>query len=102
MLSCHGVSVKGWVETKALRESPGRYAFVEQAEPPAPSSCESARGSSTMSVPAGTVLHAGAGDEVVGVVFETVDLDVRVADGWMTTCVPSPWGDLELKFRSLR
>jgi hypothetical protein len=102
VLRCHGVTVRGWVESKALRESPGRYAFVEQAEPPAASTCESARGGSPMSVPAGTVLHAGADDEVVGVVIETIDLDVRVADGWMTTCVPSPWGDLQLRFRTLR
>jgi hypothetical protein len=102
VMRCHGVTVRGWVEAKALRESPGRYAFVEQAEPPQPSTCASMRNASPMSVPAGTVLHAGPDDAVVGLVVETIDLDVRVAEGWMNACVPSPWGDLELRFRSLR
>jgi hypothetical protein len=103
VLQCHGVRVSGWVETKTLRESPGRYAFVEQADPPAPSTCEAAQtGASPMSVPAGTVLYAGTGTDVVGVVVEPIDLDVRIEASWMTTCVPSPWGDLDLRFRMPR
>lgn len=97
VLRCHGVSVRAWVASKALRESPSRYAFVEQAEPPALSTCESLRGASPMPVPAGTLLYAG--DSLVGVVAKEVDLDVRVEGSWMSTCVPSPWGDLELRFR---
>lgn len=102
VLSCHGVTVSGWVETKSLRESPGRYAFVEQAEPPSPSTCEPMHEASPMSVPAGTVLYAGKGTEVVGVVVEAIDLDVRVEASWMTTCIPSPWGNLDLRFRMPR
>lgn len=103
VLQCKGVGVRGWVETKALRESPGRYAFVEQAEPPPLSSCADEREASSMLVPAGTVLHAGSDEpEVVGIVVEEIAMEVRVEGGWMATCVPSPWGDLELRFRALR
>ncbi|MFV8750735.1 hypothetical protein ACNOYE_09305 [Nannocystaceae bacterium ST9] len=103
VLRCHGVTVRGWVETKALRESPGRYAFVEPSEPPSLSSCESNDGASTMSVPPGTALFADVTADdatLVGVVVEEVDMPVRVEGGWMATCVPSPWGDLEVRFRS--
>jgi hypothetical protein len=97
-LRCHGVTVRGWVETKALHESPGRCAFVEQSEPPPLSSCESNDGASTMRVSPGTALFADA--TLVGVVVEEIDMPVRVQGGWMATCVPSPWGDLEVRFRS--
>ncbi len=101
VLRCHGVGVQGWVETAALRESPGRYAFVEQTEPPPVSTCAAMYEASlsTMPVPVGTVLH-GPTREVVGIVAHEVEMLVRVDGGWMATCVPSPWGDLDLWFRA--
>lgn len=97
VLRCKGVTVRGWVDNKALVESPGRYALVEETEPPTISSCPSNEDATSLLVGPGTPLFAD--DRVVGVVVEEIELPVRVHGAWMETCVPSPWGDLELRLR---
>lgn len=94
-LECKGVTARGWVETKLLKEAPGRYALVEQNQPPAISSCEGYDEGESVSVGPGTPLFIG--DALVGVVVEEVELLVQIHGAWMETCVPSPWGDLELR-----
>lgn len=97
-LACKGVTARGWVETKHLKETPGRYALVEQNQPPAISSCAGHDEGESISVAPGTPLFVA--DELVGVVVDEVELLVQISGPWMQTCVPSPWGDLELRLLS--
>ncbi|NVB38883.1 hypothetical protein G6O69_13660 [Pseudenhygromyxa sp. WMMC2535] len=106
VLRCRGVEVHGWVASRNLRESPARYSVLDRAQSPVSSSCEALRRSPTasvMRVPAGTPLFepkSGEDAALIGAVIEEVELLVESAgSGWWQACVPSPWGDLGLRFR---
>ncbi len=99
-LRCRGVVVKGWVEVRQLRELPGTYAFVEQSEPPALSTCARTRDAEPIQVLRGTILYAPERKQVIGVVVSDIELAAKPgAGGWWSSCAPSPWGDLEFGFR---
>jgi hypothetical protein len=102
-LTCRGVALRGFVESKAIVAGSASYSVVENA-PSRESSCAGHEGEMTM-VPRATPLYEPAGDGVgvlVGVVAQDVELSAAPGlDGWWTACVGSPWGDMTFRF-SLR
>ena len=102
-LRCRGVEIRGFVDKQAiLEEGAARYTLVAEA-PTRSSSCEGADEAAKISVPRATPLYEPrrSGEAtLVGVVREDVSLPANPgADGWWTSCVPSPWGDLVFQFR---
>lgn len=100
-LRCRGITVRGWVDARAIMENSARYAVVD--EQPAPrSSCEGAEGA-PITVPRATPLYEPTGDAsgaLIGVVAQDTELAANPGkDGWWTGCVGGPWGDLLFQFR---
>jgi hypothetical protein len=100
-LRCRGVEIRGFVAARAIVENTARYAVVEDA-PERISSCAGI-GGEAITVPRATPLYEPTGDSrgaLVGVVADEIDLPASPGvDGWWTSCVPSPWGDLVFQFR---
>ncbi|WP_157596079.1 hypothetical protein [Plesiocystis pacifica] len=104
-LRCKGVTVRGWVPRSALLGSNTRVVRAP-AESAPNSSCASNRapGVTRMLVAKATPLfeaRSGPDAELIGVTREAVELPVQVdGDGWLESCVPSPWGDLTFRFQA--
>lgn len=101
-LRCRGVEVRGFVDKGALVDSSARYAVVADA-PATSSSCAGLGDETKLVVPRATPLYEPARDRepaLVGVVREDLSLPAKPGpQGWWTSCVPSPWGDLVFQFR---
>lgn len=100
-LTCRGVGIRGFVDARSIVANPASYAVVEPA-PSRASSCAGHQGE-LMLVPHATPLHEPSGDAggaLVGVVARDIELSVAPGvDGWWTTCVGSPWGDMVFRFK---
>jgi hypothetical protein len=102
-LTCRGVGIRGFVDSKSIVAGSASYAVVENA-PSRVSSC-AGHGGEPIAVPRATPLYEPSGSGIgvlVGVVAQDVELPAAPGlDGWWTACVGSPWGDMVFRF-SLR
>lgn len=101
LLQCRGVEIRGFVETRAIVASSASYAVVQDA-PPRVSSCANHDGE-PLAVARATPLYEPRGDvggALIGVVAQDTELSAAPGvDGWWTACVPSPWGDMQFRFK---